>query len=144
MKKKGFRRQEALRHLPDPLKHRVTRQGIIVLWKQMAKRVYSPQVLSGLPPFAEFLAKSFWDTEPEAVVDAMMDGDPAFFVAFQIRLDQIHVALTTQNASIAQRAPVIRCKYILDGFKQAAVENLERLGGVWPPAISGAPEESPD
>lgn len=134
-KKKGFRREEALRELPGALKHRITRQGILSLWKQMAKRLYSPQVLGELPDFAEVLAQSFWAADDDAIIDAMMDGDPAFFVAFQIRLDQIDIALVEQNASIAQRSPVIRCKHILDGFRQAATENLERLGGKWPPSV---------
>jgi hypothetical protein len=98
----------------------------------MADRIYSPQVLGLLPAFAEVLAKTFWEVDHQDIIDAMMDGDPAFFIAFQVRLDQIDVALVDAKAGIAARAPVIRCKYILDGFRQAASENLIRQGGKWP------------
>ena len=139
-KKKRFRRVPGYRNLPDPIKHRISRNGILALWREkIAKRIYAPQTLGGLPPFAEVLAKTFWDVEDDAIIDAMMDGDPAFFVAFQIRLDQIDVALVEQGASIAQRAPVIRFKYILDGFRQAAAENLVRRGGKWPLSVPDAP-----
>jgi len=138
LKKWGFKRDDAVKSLPDPLRHRASREGVVGLWKEMARVLYSPRVLSGLPPFAEVLAKTFWEVEVSDVIDAMMNGDPAFFVAFQIKLDQIDVALVDAGNSIAQRAPVVRCKYTVDGFRLAAVENLERFGGKWPPGSTDA------
>ena len=130
------KRRDALRHLPDPLRHRQSRVGIQNVWRQMAKIIYSPRVLGDLPPFAAKIAKSFWDADPSTAVDAILDGDPAFFVAYQLRLDQLDCAIIAAGHGIASRAPVIRSKWILDGFKQAAVETLQKNGGVWPPTVS--------
>lgn len=131
-KKRKFKRIPAYKKMPGGISHRTTRRGILSLWRGIATRIYSPQVLGALPPFCQVLAKTFWEADDHAIIDAMMDGDPAFFIAYQIRLDQIHVALADANADISARAPVIRCKYTLDGFRQAASENLVRQGGKWP------------
>lgn len=134
-RKKRFKRLEGYKTLAaKPINHRHTRRSFLHMWRKMAERLYSPQVLGPLPPFAQVLAKTFWDADDDQIIDAMMDGDPAFFVAFQLRLDQIDVALVEANAGIAARSPVIRCKYILDGFRQAASDNLVRQGGKWPMA----------
>jgi len=130
---------EALKQLPDPLRHRRSREGISSVWRQMARAIYSPRVLGDLPPFAAKLARTFWDVDPSQCIDALLNGDPAFFVAYQLRLDQIDCALLAADHGVASRAPVIRAKWILDGFKQGAVEALQKNGGTWPPVVSDEP-----
>lgn len=139
-KKKKRTQRDALRELPDPIRHRQSRAGIVAVWQKMAKTIYSPRVLSGLPPFATKIAEAFWDADPAQVVSAMLSGDPAFFVAFQVRLDQLDCALLAAGHGLASRAPVVRSKWILDGFKQAAIEELQRNGGAWPPEAPSSAE----
>lgn len=92
-----------------------------------------------MPKFVERLASTFFDADPLACASAITKGDPAWFVAFLIRLDQIDCALLGDGRGIAERTPVIRARYIIDGFRQAAEEQLLSMGGVWPPTASPAP-----
>jgi hypothetical protein len=138
MKKPKRSQRDKLRKMPDPLRHRQSRAGIENVWRKMTKTIYSPRVLGDLPPFASKVARAFWDADASKVVDAVLNGDPAFFIAFQLRLDQIDCALLAAGHGLASRAPVVRSKWILDGFKQAAIEELERNGGTWPPEPTAA------
>lgn len=126
--------RERLQHLPGALARQHTEEALITLWRKIARTVYSPRVLRGLPPFATKIAKAFWDVDGSEAVRALQNGDPAFFVSFQLRLDQIDCASVALQRSLAERAPIIRSKWILDGFRQAAEEALVENGGTWPPS----------
>ena len=135
--------KEALGHgklppLPGSIRHIRSRAGLKSVWRKIARTIYSPRILSGLPTYTARLASTFGDTDPSAVITAI-GGDPAFFVAFQLRLDQIDCAMVKAGRSLAERAPVVRSKWILDGFRQAAVDALVRKGGTWPPSVGDEP-----
>lgn len=129
--------------LPRSLSRRSSRKGVMGLWDDMAKKVYSPLVLSDLPPFAERLAKTFWQVGSEAAVDAIRAGDPAHFIAFIIRLDQIDAAMAAAGKGLAEKSTIAMARHIVDGFRQAAEEQLVKAGGSWPPAPPTASPEEP-
>ena len=129
---------DGLPAFPGAIRHIRSRDGLKSVWRKIASILYSPRILAGLPRFANQTAKTFWDTDPSEVVSAI-HGDPAFFVAFQLRLDQIDCAMIDAGRSLAERAPVIRSKWILDGFQQAAIEALLKKGGTWPPTVAAEP-----
>jgi hypothetical protein len=131
--------RDRLKSLPSALSHRKSREGIVTIWRTIAKAVYSPRTLGDMPVFAERLAKTFWDIDAAEVIAAIRNGDPALFVAFQIRLDQLDCAMVALGRSLADRAPLVRSKYLLDGFLQAAVDSLVARGGTWPPDASSSP-----
>jgi len=122
-----------LREGDAPIRHLKTREGLASAWTKLARDLYSPRVCKDMPPFVEKLAKTFWNVDPSAVVSAITNGDPAFFAAFQLRLDQIDCALVRESRGIAARAPVIRAKFVIDGFCKTAVGVLVENGGEWPP-----------
>lgn len=111
-------------------------------WREIARVIYSPQTLHRLPPFATKIAGTFWDVDPHLVVRAAQHGDPAFFVAYQLRLDQLDCAAVALGRSLAERSPIIRAKWILDGFRQAAEEALIKNGGTWPPSAAPSTVEA--
>lgn len=124
----------------DPIRHLQSREGLAKAWSDIAREIYSPRVCAEMPPFVEKVAKSFWTVDPSTVVSAITNGDPAFFAAFQLRLDQIDCALVKEGRGIAERAPVIRAKFVLDGFCQTAIDVLVENGGEWPPSDPSADE----
>lgn len=123
-----------MRQLPRPLRHRRSRRGVIASWEKIRKTVYSPRILEGLPPFAESIGRTFFDVDPLRVIRSIKTGDVAFFVACQIRLDQLDCAMVDAGRTIADRAPLTRSKYLLEGFRQAAENQLVKRGGTWPPS----------
>lgn len=125
------------RPFPDPLRHRRSTYGLTGIWRDIQRKITQPRVLFGLPKFAQHIAATFWDAEPHMVTGAVARGDCAFFVAVLLRLDQLDCAMIAQGRTLAERAPIIRARWLVDGFRQAAEENLVRLGGTWPPT---APE----
>jgi hypothetical protein len=129
--------------LPPAIARWKTNEGFTSMWRKTVKVVYSPRVLAGLPPFAKRIAEAFWQVDPQDAVRALSAGDVAFFVAFLIRIDQLDTAMVQAGRTIADRAPLIRCRYMVEGFMQATADRLVALGGQWP--ISGAdePDESP-
>lgn len=129
-----------LKNTARPVRHLRARTGLQTAWRNLATDLYSPRVCKGMPPFVQELAETFWKADPAAVVASIIHGDPAFFVAFQLRLDQIDCAMVEAGRGLAARTPVIRAKYIVDGFLQTAVQVLEEKGGTWPPR---APTDAP-
>lgn len=125
--------RKRLREGAGSVAHINTRQAFVNAWRKLASELYSARVCKGMPPFVERLAKTFWDSDASLAVSAITSGDPAFFVAFKIRLDQIDCALVAHGRGIAERAPVIRAKYTVDGFLSTSVKVLEEMGGEWPP-----------
>jgi hypothetical protein len=117
------------------LRHRRSRNGFKASWAKIRKTLYSPRILQGLPPFAEPIAKAVWETDIDDVVRAVRSGDVAFFVAWQLRLDQLDCAMVNAGRTIADRAPLVRIKYLMQGFRDAAEKRLKTLGGSWPPAV---------
>jgi hypothetical protein len=122
-----------LQRSADPIRHLQTREGLAKAWAKLARDLYTPRICKDMPTFVEKLAKAFWTVDPSAVVSAITNGDPAFFISFQLRLDQIDCALVKAGRGIADRAPVIRAKYVIDGFRLAATDVLAENGGDWPP-----------
>lgn len=131
--------------LPPQLRKVRGYRGFAGLWRRTARVVYSPRVMEGLPGFTEKIASSFWEVDADDAVKAINHGDVAFFVAFLIRVDQIDSEMAKLGRSYVERSPLIRCRYIIDGFMQAAIERLREEGGSWP--LSGdqrsEPEKSP-
>jgi hypothetical protein len=132
-----------LKNAARPVRHLRSRTGMQTAWRNLARDVFSPRVCKDMPPYVQDLAETFWKADPSAVTSAIIHGDPAFFVAFQLRLDQIDCELVKAGYGLAKRTPVVRAKYIIDGFMQTAVQVLEEKGGAWPPT-PGAPAESSD
>lgn len=124
--------RELLHDGADAIRHLKTREALANAWQALARDVYSPRVCVGMPKFVERLAITFWKVDSSDVVSAITNGDPAFFVAFMIRLDQIDQALLKEGRGIAERTPVIRTRFVLDGFQRTAIKALERNGGSWP------------
>lgn len=103
------------------------------MWTDLARDLYTPRVCKGMPRFVQTLAQTFWDADPGAVVSAITNGDPAYFVTFQVRLDQIDCALVRAGRGIVERAPVMRARFVIDGFQATAATALRQRGGEWPP-----------
>jgi len=131
-----------LEKLPPQLRRIRSYKGFASLWRKTARVVYSPRVMEGLPKFTEKIASSFWEVDADDAVKAINHGDVAFFVAFLIRVDQIDNEMSKIGRSYIERSPLIRCRYIIDGFMQAAIERLRQQGGAWP-LSAPEPEESP-
>lgn len=121
--------------LPKALSRARSRDGLTSIWTNMAREVYSPDTLADLPRFAEKLGKTFWDVDCTEVIHAITIGDCAFFVAFQIRLEQIEAAAIEAGRPYADRATITHAKYVLEGFREAAESYLNRFGGSWPPSV---------
>jgi hypothetical protein len=116
-------------------------ESLQATWRQVASTVYSPRILEGLPKYAEQIARTFWDVEVPQVTAAMRCGDVPFFIAALIRIDIIDAAMIDLGRTLADRAPLIRCRWIVDGFRQVAEESLRKAGGRWPP--TSASDEPP-
>lgn len=133
--------QQILSSLPPQLAHRKSLWGVMQIWKTVRADVCSPRTLGGLPPFAEHLATALWAVEPAHVVEAVRLGDPAFFVAILLRLDQLDESAKKHGKSISDRSSIYRARYAVDGFLQAAAKFLREKGGTWPPG--SLPEAQP-
>lgn len=131
-----------LGQLPRALRHRQSINGLQGIWRKIQRTITSPRVLAALPPFVNGLAKTFWDLTPSDATTALARGDCAFFVAFQMRLDQIDCAMVNAGLGTGDRAPVTRAKWLVEGFRMAAEKNLRAKGGQWPPTVADAPGES--
>lgn len=128
------------------IRHLKTRESLAKAWTKLARDIYTPRVCKGTPHFVRQLAETFWRADPSNVISAITKGDPAYFVAFQIRLDQIDNALLACGRGIAERAPVIRARFVIEGLQNSAAKVLAENGGTWPPepaATDDPPEESP-
>lgn len=101
-------------------------------WRDIQLFVNSPRMLAGLPPFAAKIARRFYDVESSDIAAAVNQGDVALFVALLIRLDQLHIAAVAANRSIAEIAPIVRCKGTLEGYMARSAERLKESGGSWP------------
>ena len=126
----------AAEDLPPQLRRAESGNALASVWRGIRDTIYSGESkvpYKKLPPFAMRIGKMFWDEDEDDVMNAILLGDPAFFVAWLIRLDQIDVAMINAGFSIADRAPIIQCRYTLDGFREAAETRLKKFGGVWPP-----------
>jgi hypothetical protein len=132
--------ERRIRNSARPLRHIQTRDGLRSAWQNMARDLYSPRVCKGMPPFVQVLAEAFWKVEPTGPASAIVRGDPAFFVSFQVRLDQIDCAMVRAGRGLAARTPVIKAKYIIDGFMQTAIQVLKEKGGEWPPSAPATDE----
>jgi hypothetical protein len=111
-------------------------------WNKMRAGLYSPAILDGLPQLAEAMAFTWWEADGPRAIDALREGDVAFFVAYLIRCDIIYNAMVKANAPRANRAYVLRCKAILAGMLSAAEERLAKLGGSVAAASVPAAEQS--
>lgn len=118
--------------LPSQLRRVKTTRGLMSLWRKTARGIYTPDILQGLPPFAEKLARSFWDVEPSDVIQAIRDGDCPFFVAFLLRLDLIEQAMVDDGRPLKERLGITNARWMIEGFRAAAEQQLVELGGRWP------------
>lgn len=125
--------RERLKRSAKSVGHLQTRKAFAAEWRNIASTLYTPRVCKGMPRFVRKLAKTFWTVDPLTVASAITDGDPAFFAAFLLRLDQIDCAMVKAKRSIAARAPVTRAKFVINGFLETSVQVLIENGGEWPP-----------
>lgn len=112
-------------------------------WKRIQSFVVSPRMLSGLPSFAQDIAIRFYDHDSHSLVKAMREGDVATFLAMLVRLDQLLVAAQGCGRSVAEIAPIVRCKGTAMAWFEIAVEQLKEKGGAWPLTSPEEPEGSP-
>lgn len=111
-----------------------TADGVRVLWRSCRQRMYSGQsFLRLLPRWTVPLAFSFYETDEEAVLTALKRGDVAFFLMFQLRIDQIDCEAVRAGLALAERQPIIQTRAVLDGLRRVAETRLEALGGSFPP-----------
>lgn len=111
-----------------------TVDGVRGLWRGCRQRMYSEQqFLRRLPRWAAPLAFTFYETEDEVVIAALKRGDVAFFIAFQLRVDQIDCEAVRAGLTIAERQPIIQTRAVLDGLRRVAETRLGALGGTFPP-----------
>jgi len=129
---------------PRALRHYKSFAAFSSSWQKIQRTIAAPRVLAGLPPFVRRLAEVFWETAPHDAEMAVRRGDCAFFVAFQLRLDQIDCAMVNAGLGLGDRAPVTRAKWLMEGFRLAAEDRLIKRGGHWPPTVDEPPEESSD
>ena len=115
--------------LPKQLGRAGSIDALYTAWRNVQKSVCSAAVLRGMPRAIEYLATKIYDTEPHAVAEAIRQGDSALFIATLIRLAQIDTALVAAGRSVADRAPVIHAKHVVEGFKTVADEAFVELGG---------------
>lgn len=130
------------RDLPPPIAHVSSIEGVRSVWQEILDLSTSTRITKGLPQFVVGVVETLLDHTPDVAIEAIRRGDVAFFVAVQMRLDQLDCAMVSCGRNIARRAPLIRAKWMTSGFVQVAQENLERLGGSWPPKaqpFNGAP-----
>lgn len=120
---------------------RLRKETIDSRWRQVQAFVNSTRMLSGLPPFAQKVAERFYDVESADIIYAIRNGDVALFVSLLLRLDQLHLAAVGAGRTIAEIAPIVRCKGTVDAYMAEAAERLRELGGRWP--FSDEPEECP-
>jgi len=115
--------------LPKQLSRARSIEAIHSIWRQMQKSVCSAAVLQGMPRAIEYTASRIYDTEPHMVVEAIRQGDSALFIATLVRLSLIDNALVAANRTLADRAPVIQAKYVVEGFKKVADDAFIEMGG---------------
>jgi len=125
-------------NVPRALRPASDARSFVTTWNKIRKVIYSTRILQDLPPFAEKLGRAIWDIEGARAAQAVRDGDVAFFLACQMRLDQMDCAMVNAGRTIADRAPLTRSKFIVDGFREAAETQLKKLGGAWPPHVNDA------
>jgi len=112
---------------------RVSEHAVTSLWEEIASSICGPAVCSHAPgKFIFKLAEVFKAENPLYVVRAIQRGDPAYFVAFQVRLDQMHLALAEHGADAFAVSAITRARYVIAGFQDAAAVRLRKLGGTWP------------
>lgn len=131
-----------LPNAPRALRQYKTYMGLHGAWQKIQRTIATPHVLAGLPSFVDKLAEVFWSTSSDDAMKAVLRGDCAFFVAFQMRLDQIDCAMVEGALGVGDRAPVIRAKWIMEGFRLAAEDRLKKRGGRWPPTVEPPAESS--
>lgn len=130
--------------LPPALKRAESGNAIASAWRGIRDNVYSGQSkipYTKLPRFAAKLGKLFWDASEDEVLAAILRGDPAWFVPWLIRLDQIDCAMIAAGCGLGDRDVLIRCRFTLQGFLEAAETRLKRNGGSWPPTSDAATQE---
>jgi hypothetical protein len=126
------------RDLPAPIAHASSIEGAKSAWGEIRDLVVRTGVTKDLPKFVVDLVQMFFDEDSNRAIRAMRRGDCAFFLAWQIRVDQIDHAIVNRGGTVHDRTPIIRAKYMLQGFLDAAKENLVARGGAWPPSVTPA------
>jgi len=127
------------RELPPQLRRAKSGNAIASVWRGIRDNMYSGATTipyAKLPPFASKLAHMFWEVTEDEVLDAITRGDPAWFVAWLLRIDQIDTAMIAAGFGPADRTSLMTCRYTVDGFRQAAEDRLRKLGGTWPPVAA--------
>lgn len=83
-----------------------------------------------MPKAIAFVAMRIFEVEPNMVVEAIQQGDPALFVSVLMRLQQIDKALVAGGRSVADRSPVIYAQHVVEGFRLVAEESFVKNGGL--------------
>jgi hypothetical protein len=126
------------RDLPAPIAHVSSIEGAKSAWIEIRDLAVDTRVTKDLPKFVIDIVQMLYDDDAARAIRAMRKGDCAFFLAWQIRLDQIDHAIVKRGGALRERTPIIRAKYMLQGFLDAAKESLVARGGAWPPPVTPA------
>ena len=126
------------RKLPSAIGQASSVEGAKSTWSEIRVLVTDARVTRDLPRFVEHIVKTLYDDGADRAISAVRRGDCAFFLAWQVRLDQIDHAIVKRGGTLPDRAPIIRAKFMVQGFLDAAKESLEARGGAWPPVVSPA------
>jgi hypothetical protein len=113
-------------------------------WREVRDEACSPRTLSGLPSYVDNLASAMWNVEPSHMIQAVMNRDPAFFVAVIIRIELIHQIAKEHGKTVVERAALLRAKHVAVGFQIMAEKLLREAGATWPPGppAEAAPSEN--
>lgn len=117
--------------------------SFLLAWKTSKEQLYiEGRVPWGrLPKFVEQYLRLLWDTNEYWALRSMVIGDVSFFIAWLFKIDQIDNAMIDAGMGLADRAPLIRFRAALDGYREVAEKRLKKLGGRWPPSLSSGRSE---
>lgn len=121
---------EVVARLPPALGRAKSLVRIRSIWQKVQQSVCQPSVLHGMPKAIAFVAMRIFEVEPNMVVEAIQQGDPALFVSVLMRLQQIDKALVAGGRSVADRSPVIYAQHVVEGFRLVAEESFVKDGGL--------------
>lgn len=85
-----------------------------------------------LPPFARKYLQWYYGMDDEQVREALMHGDPWFFVAWRGRLAQIDLAMIEAGANVGERWALAKNQHLCALYEEIARKRLGALGGSLP------------
>lgn len=115
--------------LPKQISRAGSIEALYTAWRKMQKSICTPKLLHGMPRAIAYVAERIYEVDPHMAADAIRQGDPALFVGVLVRLAQIDASLIAAGRTIADRAPVVYAKHLVEGFRTVAEEAYVEMGG---------------